>query len=532
MPHHSFVIRPLGPFVSTSTSNFPVESPNKSPKQIRLLFRLVNKLFRPSRLGKLSFLALTCCLAFISSASGQLTIISSSAKPAQVDSNDPNPVEIGVKFRADNNGSVTGLRFYKATTNVGTHIGHIWSKSGVLLGSATFTNETKSGWQQVNFSSPIPVSANTTYIASYFAPSGHYSANDNFFTKTGIDNVPLHELANGVDGPDGVYKYGSSSGFPTSTFESDNYWVDIVYTPQTTASNPQLSASPSSLSFGSVATKSSATLSETITSSGSSALTVNSASVTGAGYTLVAGSFPETLNPNQSLTLQVKFTPTATGAATGKLTISSNSASGATAVISLSGTGTTAGTPQLTVGATSLSFGRVADSSSATLSLTLTSSGSSAVTVNSATITGAGFSIVGGSFPLTLNASQSATVKVQFSPTTAGAATAKLTITSNSASGSPALVALSGTGTSVAHSVSLTWSAPPPSAAPVAGYNVYRSTSGGALQLLNQSPDTSTSYVDSTVVAGTTYDYVAKSVNSAGEESVASNEVAVTIPTN
>jgi Domain of unknown function (DUF4082)/Abnormal spindle-like microcephaly-assoc'd, ASPM-SPD-2-Hydin len=529
VPRYSFVFRSQGPFVATSIGNSTIECPNKLPN--RQLSQHLTKLFWLSRLGKLSVLTLTCCLAFVSSASGQVTIISPSAKPAQVDSNDSNSVEVGVKFRADNNGSVTGLRFYKATTNVGTHIGHIWSRSGVLLGSATFTNETKSGWQQVNFSSPIPVSANTTYIASYFAPSGHYSVTDNFFTKAGIDSAPLHELANGVDGPDGVYKYGSSSGFPTSTYESDNYWVDIVYTPQkTAATTPQLSASPSSLSFGSVATKSSATLSETLTSSGTAALTVNSASVTGTGFTLVAGSFPSALNPGQSLTLQVKFTPTATGAATGKLTISSNSASGATAVISLSGTGTTAGTPQLTVGATSLSFGSVADSSSATLSLTLTSSGSSAVTVNSAAISGAGFSIIGGSFPLTLNASQSATVKVQFSPTAAGAATGKLTITSNSASGSPALVALSGTGTSVAHSVSLTWSAPPPSAAPVAGYNVYRSTSGGALQLLNQSPDTSTSYVDSTVVAGTTYDYVAKSVNSAGAESVASNEVAVTIP--
>jgi Domain of unknown function (DUF4082)/Abnormal spindle-like microcephaly-assoc'd, ASPM-SPD-2-Hydin len=529
VPRHSFVFRPIGPLVTTPTSNFPLASPNKTSK--RLFSRPLKKLAGPTGLGKCSFLALTCCLAFVSSASAQLTVISPSAKPAQVDSNDANAVEVGVKFRADSNGTVTSLRFYKATTNVGTHIGHIWSKSGVLLGSATFTNETKSGWQQVNFSSPIPVSANTTYIASYFAPSGHYSVTDNFFTKTGIDNAPLHELANGVDGPDGVYKYGSSSGFPTSTYESDNYWVDIVYTPQTTTSNPQLSASPSSLSFGSVATKSSATLSETITSSGSSALTINSASVTGTGFTLVAGSFPETLNPNQSLTLQVKFTPTATGAATGKLTISSNSASGATAVIALSGTGTTAATPQLTVSATSLSFGSVADSSSAALSLTLTSSGSSAVTVNSATITGAAFSIIGGSFPLTLNASQTAAVKVQFAPTAAGAATGKLTITSNSTSGSPAVVALSGTGTSVAHSVSLSWSAPPPSAAPVIGYNLYRSASGGALQLLNPTPDTSTSYADTTVVAGTTYEYVAKSVNSAGVESVASNQIAVTIPT-
>ena len=148
-------------------------------------------------------MALVCCLALVSSASGQLTMIKASATPTLVDSNDSKSVEIGVKFRADSNGYVTGLRFYKASTNVGTHVGHIWSRSGVLLGSATFTVETKSGWQQVSFSTPIAVSANTTYIASYFAPSGHYSATSNFFTRAGIDSPPLHALANGVDGPMG-----------------------------------------------------------------------------------------------------------------------------------------------------------------------------------------------------------------------------------------------------------------------------------------------------------------------------------------
>lgn len=170
--------------------------------------------------------------ALVTPASAQLTIMKSSATPTLIDSNDSTPVELGVKFRADSSGYVTGLRFYKAKTNVGTHIGHIWSKSGVLLGSATFTNETGSGWQQVNFSSPIPVTANTTYIASYFAPVGHYSGDNYYFATAGINNSPLHALANGVDGPNGVYRYASSSGFPTSTYRSTNYWVDIVYTPR------------------------------------------------------------------------------------------------------------------------------------------------------------------------------------------------------------------------------------------------------------------------------------------------------------
>jgi hypothetical protein len=164
------------------------------------------------------------------------TIWQPSATPVLIDSNDGTPIEIGVKFRADSVGTVTGIRFYKASTNVGTHIGHIWNSSGVMLGSATFTNETASGWQQVTFATPIQISANTTYVASYFAPSGHYSADTNYFATAGIDSPPLHALANGVDGPNGLYIYTSSSGFPTNSYLSSNYWVDVVYAASQTAS--------------------------------------------------------------------------------------------------------------------------------------------------------------------------------------------------------------------------------------------------------------------------------------------------------
>ena len=82
-----------------------------------------------------------------------------------------------VRFRADYDGYVTGIRFYKASTNTGTHTGHLWSNTGTLLATAQlFTSETSSGWQQVNFSQPVAITAGTTYVASYFAPSGHYSA--------------------------------------------------------------------------------------------------------------------------------------------------------------------------------------------------------------------------------------------------------------------------------------------------------------------------------------------------------------------
>jgi len=137
--------------------------------------------------------------------------------------------------------------------------------------------------------------------------------------------------------------------------------------------------------------------------------------------------------------------------------------------------------------------------------------------------------VSGGTFPVTLNPGQTVTLNVQFDPTTTGVATGQLTIQSNSSTNGTAVISLSGTGTPP--EVDLSWDAPSGSTDPVAGYNIYRSTGGSsAYQLLNSSIDTQTTYVDSTVQSGLTYDYYVESVDSSGVESAPSNQVNVTIP--
>ena len=137
-------------------------------------------------------------------------------------------VELGVKFRSDAAGFITGIRFYKGPANTGTHVGHLWTTGGRLLGTATFTGETPTGWQQANFASPIPISANTTYVASYFTPVGQYAFNGDYFA-TAFDNPPLHALADGTDGPNGVYVYGASGVSRPRPSSKTNYWVDVVF---------------------------------------------------------------------------------------------------------------------------------------------------------------------------------------------------------------------------------------------------------------------------------------------------------------
>ena len=153
--------------------------------------------------------------------------------PSRVDANDAHSLEVGVKFTSDVDGSVTGVRFYKSPANTGTHIGSLWTLGGQRLAQTTFSGESASGWQSVLFSSPVVVSAGTTYVASYFDPNGHYSYNGAAFSSA-FDNLPLHAVSNGVS-PNGVYAYGSSSSFPFNSNNAANYWVDVLFQP---ASSP------------------------------------------------------------------------------------------------------------------------------------------------------------------------------------------------------------------------------------------------------------------------------------------------------
>ncbi|MBG0827438.1 DUF4082 domain-containing protein [Planomonospora sp. ID67723] len=156
------------------------------------------------------------------------------------------PHELGVKFRTAVNGWVTGVRFYKGAGNTGTHTGTLWTGGGAQLATGTFTDETAAGWQTLSFPVPVQVSAGTTYVASYYAPNGGFAADNSWFQARALSRPPLTGLKSGTDGPNGVYRYGSP-GFPASSYEGANYWVDAVFSsveppdtraPQVTARSP------------------------------------------------------------------------------------------------------------------------------------------------------------------------------------------------------------------------------------------------------------------------------------------------------
>src|SRR5262249_32919569 len=120
------------------------------------------------------------------------TIFNPAARP-QYFYDGADPVELGVKFRSDVSGNITGIRFYNGAADNSVHTGSLWSSSGALLATGTFSGETSSGWQQLNFASPVGITANTTYLASYHT-GGSFYYSLNYFQNAGVNNAPLHAL--------------------------------------------------------------------------------------------------------------------------------------------------------------------------------------------------------------------------------------------------------------------------------------------------------------------------------------------------
>ena len=131
-----------------------------------------------------------------------------------------------MKFTSSSNGQVTAIKFYKGPQNTGTHTGSIWSSTGTRLGTVTFSNETASGWQTAQLATPVSITAGQTYVVSYHTNTGRYSANGGYF-NTARTSGPLTAPTSGSSGGNGV-AYGASA-FPTSSFNSSNYWVDVVF---------------------------------------------------------------------------------------------------------------------------------------------------------------------------------------------------------------------------------------------------------------------------------------------------------------
>src|SRR6266404_5914933 len=291
---------------------------------------------------------------------------------------------------------------------------------------------------------------------------------------------------------------------------------------------PAIQLSSTSINFGNGVVGSTSSQALVITNIGTATLSVTQVNPSGSSSFSTSGfSLPLNVNAGQQTTITVAFLPKSVGAVSGSISIVSNAPTSPTSV-GLSGTGIAA---SLTLGVspTTLSLGSVTTgTSSASQNVTITNTGNSNVSISQITLSGSGYSMTGGSAPVTLSPSQNLTLTIQFNPTVAGTVNRSISIVSN-ATGSPATISLLGTGvTPVQHSVTLTWNA---STSAVSGYNLYRSTvSGSNYTKINSSLVIGLSYSDATVQNSTTYYYVTTAVDSSGVESSYSNQVTAPIP--
>jgi hypothetical protein len=136
-------------------------------------------------------------------------------------------IELGVKFRSTVNANVVALKFYKTAGNSGSHTAQLYTRDGTLLASQVYATETASGWQTLFLTTPVPINANTTYIASYFSSLGNYVSTANGL-KTAVTNDVLTALADSTDGLNGLYKYTNQPTLPDTSHNSNNYWVDVI----------------------------------------------------------------------------------------------------------------------------------------------------------------------------------------------------------------------------------------------------------------------------------------------------------------
>jgi Abnormal spindle-like microcephaly-assoc'd, ASPM-SPD-2-Hydin len=289
----------------------------------------------------------------------------------------------------------------------------------------------------------------------------------------------------------------------------------------------QLGAVPGTAAFGNVSTGNSNSQTISLTNNGTASVVISRVAVTGTGFSVTGLSAPLTIPTGSNATFNAVFTPSASGSATGSISLTSN-APNSPLTIALSGTGV-AGTQLLTFSASNLSFGSVNVGSNTDLSAALTNTGNSSVTISAVNVTNAAFTVSGVSSGETLTAGQSVPVTVQFAPAAAGAISGNISLVSN-ATNSPASLGLSGSGAQQStHTVGLTWA---DSATTVAGYNVYRGTNTGGpyVSKLTASPTTSTQFADTGLQSGQTYYYVVTAVDSNGVESAYSNQTAASIP--
>ncbi len=259
------------------------------------------------------------------------TIWNGGGTPTNANESDSSAIEVGTKFRSAVSGYITGLKFYKGSSNTGTHTGQLYAVDGTLLASDVFTGETASGWQTLQFTTPVAITAGTTYVAAYHSPSGYYAYTANYFGSA-VSSPPLTALADGTDGSNGLFIYSAEPAFPNASYQMSNYWVDVVFAtsigpdttpPTVTGTSPVNNASGVNVNANLTAAFSEPILSSSVTST-TFTLHDGAGKLVSAAVTYNSETRSATLDPSVVLPYSTTFTATLKGGTGGISDLASN----------------------------------------------------------------------------------------------------------------------------------------------------------------------------------------------------------------
>ena len=221
--------RPIPMFPGSSPFRFGVRSSSGNKMSVR---RRVGVGVRrvPYNLLFLLAILLIACLAPRTCLAQSLNNIFGNTVPPNGAAADYRAVTLGVKFWSSAGGTISGIRFYRGAASPAGYIASLYTAEGILKGSVTLAKESGPvpGWQTAIFPKPIPITANSTYIASYYAPTGQY-AYQHYGLRTGAANGPLNVPPSSTVGGNGIYTYAFA--FPTLSYEASNYYVDVLFMP-------------------------------------------------------------------------------------------------------------------------------------------------------------------------------------------------------------------------------------------------------------------------------------------------------------